>query len=74
MKRWLGDLNLNVVLRVVVGKRFRGGDDAAETRRCREVIRDFFRLAGLFVPADAFPYVGWLDLGGEEDEGNCKRI
>ncbi|KAL8473580.1 hypothetical protein ACS0TY_029742 [Phlomoides rotata] len=66
MKQWFGALNLNVVLRVVVGKRFKAGDDVEETRRCREVLRDFFHLAGLFVPADAFPFLGWLDLGGHE--------
>ncbi|KAI3451538.1 hypothetical protein Pfo_008203 [Paulownia fortunei] len=35
MKQWFGDLN--VVLRMVAGKRFHGGRaDAEETRRCRE--------------------------------------
>lgn len=66
MKQWFGDLSMNVVLRMVVGKRFRGGDDAEETRRCRRVMRDFFHLAGLLVPGDALPYLGWLDLGGQE--------
>ncbi|KAI3451543.1 hypothetical protein Pfo_008208 [Paulownia fortunei] len=67
MKQWFGDLNLNVVLRMMAGKRFHGGKaDAEETRRCREVMRDFFHLAGLFVAADALPYLGWLDIGGYE--------
>ncbi|EYU23760.1 hypothetical protein MIMGU_mgv1a026908mg [Erythranthe guttata] len=64
MKEWFGNLNLNVVLRMVAGKRFNG--DAEETRRCLVVMRDFFRLAGTFVPADALPYLGWMDLGGRE--------
>nr|ASW21052.1 cytochrome P450 CYP82D2 [Scutellaria baicalensis] len=62
MKQWFGDLNLNVVLRMVAGKRWIG----PETGRWREVLRDFFYLAGMFVPADAFPFLGWLDLGGHE--------
>ncbi|KAH6755793.1 hypothetical protein C2S53_009638 [Perilla frutescens var. hirtella] len=66
MKRWLGDLSLNVILRLVVGKRFHCRVDAEQTRRCREVMRDFFHLAGLFLPADAFPFLGWLDFGGYE--------
>ncbi|KAK6150743.1 hypothetical protein DH2020_015675 [Rehmannia glutinosa] len=68
MKKWFGDLNLNVVLRVVAGKRFNygGGGDAEETKRCREVFRDFFHFAGMFVAADAMPYLVWLDLGGHE--------
>ncbi|KAI3451539.1 hypothetical protein Pfo_008204 [Paulownia fortunei] len=77
MKQWFGDLNLNVVLRMVAGKRFHGGRaDAEETRRCREVMRDFFHLAGLFVAADALPYLGWLDLGGHEKKmkENAKEL
>ncbi|PIN09965.1 Cytochrome P450 CYP2 subfamily [Handroanthus impetiginosus] len=66
MKQWFGDLNLNVVLKMVAGKRFHGGGDAEETQRCREVFREFFHLAGVFVAADALPYLGWLDLGGYE--------
>ncbi|KAL8477552.1 hypothetical protein ACS0TY_029735 [Phlomoides rotata] len=69
MKQWFGYLNMNIVLRLVAGKRFESGDDAAETRR---VMRDFFHLAGFFVPADALPYLGWLDLGGYEKR--MKRI
>ncbi|KAL7141993.1 hypothetical protein ABFS83_08G092300 [Erythranthe nasuta] len=64
MKEWFGNLNLNVVLRMVAGKRFSG--DAEETRQCLVVMRDFFQLAGTFVPADAFPYLRWMDLGGHE--------
>ncbi|KAI3451537.1 hypothetical protein Pfo_008202 [Paulownia fortunei] len=67
MKQWFGNLNLNVVLGMVVGKRIYGGRaNAEETRRCREVVRDFVHLLGLFVAADALPYLGWLDLGGYE--------
>lgn len=29
-------------------------------------MRDFFRLSGLFVARDAFPFLGWMDLGGYE--------
>nr|WOF00833.1 flavonoid hydroxylase 1 [Dracocephalum moldavica] len=66
MKRWFGELSLNVVVRMVAGRRFDGDDDTEETRRWREVMREFFYLAGLFVPADALPYLGWLDIGGYE--------
>ncbi|KAG8383824.1 hypothetical protein BUALT_Bualt04G0054000 [Buddleja alternifolia] len=67
MKQWFGDLNLNVVLRMVAGKRFQGTSaDAAEARQCREVMRNFFHLSGQFVVADALPYLGWLDIGGYE--------
>nr|AJD25200.1 cytochrome P450 CYP82D70 [Salvia miltiorrhiza] len=68
MKRWFGELSLSVVVRLVAGRGIGGGGDAdtAETRRWREVMRDFFYLAGMFVPGDALPYLGWLDIGGYE--------
>nr|WLK78565.1 flavone 6-hydroxylase [Salvia plebeia] len=66
MKELFGELSMNVILSVVAGKRFNSGDEAEEARRCRQVMRDFFHLAGFFVPADALPYLGWLDLGGHE--------
>ncbi|KAL1556972.1 Flavonoid-6-hydroxylase [Salvia divinorum] len=67
MKRWFGELSLNVVMRVVAGRRLGGGgDDTEEAMRCREVMRDFFHLLGVFVPADALPCLKWLDVGGFE--------
>jgi cytochrome P450 len=64
MKQWFGDLTLNVVLRVVAGKRYSGNDEDA--RRCQKAFREFFQLMGQFVVGDAIPYLGWLDLGGHE--------
>ncbi|KAK4404063.1 cytochrome [Sesamum angolense] len=68
MKQWFGDLNLNVILRMVVGKRYSGsGADAEESRRYREVMRNFHKYMGeLFVAAEAMPYLGWLNAGGFE--------
>ncbi|KAJ0024021.1 hypothetical protein Pint_08875 [Pistacia integerrima] len=68
-KQWFGDLNLNVILRMVAGKRYFGADaatDEKEVRRCRKAMREFFDLAGLFVVRDALPFLGWLDIGGYE--------
>jgi len=64
MKQWFGDLALNVVLRMVTGKRYSGDDEGA--RRCQKAFREFFHLMGQFVVGDAIPYLGWLDLGGQE--------
>ncbi|KAL2498322.1 Cytochrome [Abeliophyllum distichum] len=69
MKQWFGDLTLNVVLRMVAGKRYFGSTsdgDKIEARQCQKVLREFFHLAGLFVVADNIPYLRWLDLGGHE--------
>ncbi|KAK6245322.1 hypothetical protein SCA6_008412 [Theobroma cacao] len=79
MKQWFGELNLNVILRMIAGKRFFGAgvtSDENEARRCRKAMREFFRLAGLFVVRDAVPFLGWLDLGGHEKamKKNAKEL
>ncbi|KAF9608873.1 hypothetical protein IFM89_011911 [Coptis chinensis] len=69
MKQWFGDLTLNVVVRMVAGKRYMGGSvksDDVEGRRFQKAIKDLFELFGLFVLSDALPYLGWLDLHGHK--------
>ncbi|XP_058220936.1 cytochrome P450 CYP82D47-like isoform X1 [Rhododendron vialii] len=69
MKRWFSDLTMNVVVRMVVGKRYFGiatDGDEKEGRRCQKALRDFFYFLGLFLAADAIPFLRWLDLGGHE--------
>ena len=68
MKKWIGDINLNVSLRKVTGKRYSGDDlsDEKEARRCQKAMRQFFHLTGLFLVGDALPFLRWLDLGGHE--------
>ncbi|XP_076944195.1 cytochrome P450 CYP82D47-like [Bidens hawaiensis] len=69
MKKWFGEFNINVILRMVVGKRYSGAassEEEEEMKRSREVMRNFFHFLGLFVAADALPFLGWLDLGGHE--------
>ncbi|KAK1433538.1 hypothetical protein QVD17_10449 [Tagetes erecta] len=69
MKKWFGEFNMNVILQMVAGKRYSGAtntEEENEMKRSREVMRDFFHLLGVFVAADALPFLGWLDLGGHE--------
>ncbi|EXC07353.1 Cytochrome P450 82A3 [Morus notabilis] len=70
MKQRFSDLTLNVILRMVAGKRYsvdaNDGGDVKEGRLVQKEIKEFFNLVGLFVPGDAIPYLGWLDLGGYE--------
>lgn len=69
MKQWFGDLALNVIFRMVAGKRYFGtglkGHDK-EARRCQRALREWFHLFGVFVFKDAVPLLGFLDLGGQE--------
>ncbi|CAI9753450.1 unnamed protein product [Fraxinus pennsylvanica] len=69
MKQWFGDLNLNVVLRMVAGKRYFGATadgDKIEVRQCQKVMRDFSHFAGFFIVGYNIPYLKWLDIGGYE--------
>ncbi|KAI7752897.1 hypothetical protein M8C21_000056, partial [Ambrosia artemisiifolia] len=67
MKKWFGELNMNTMLKVVVGKRYTGGadsEDEEEIISCRGVIREWFEYLGQFLVSDALPFLDWLDLGG----------
>ncbi|XP_007226806.2 cytochrome P450 CYP82D47 [Prunus persica] len=69
MKQWFGGLTLNVVFRMVAGKRcfMNGGlSKEKEARRRQKAMREFFHLVGLFVLGDAVPWLSWLDLGGQQ--------
>ncbi|XP_061343159.1 cytochrome P450 CYP82D47-like [Gastrolobium bilobum] len=70
MKQWLGDMNLNVILRMIAGKRYSNKSaDEKQVRRVRRVFREFFSLTGSPVIGDAIPVLGWLDLlGGQVKE------
>ncbi|XP_020534784.2 cytochrome P450 CYP82D47 [Jatropha curcas] len=63
LNKWFGELGLNVILRMVVGKRCSGGGEAEHFRK---TMREFFHYLGMFVLRDAIPFLGWLDAGGHE--------
>ncbi|KAK7352373.1 hypothetical protein VNO80_17793 [Phaseolus coccineus] len=69
LNRWLEDLTLNMVVRMVAGKRYFGASatcDDDEARRCQKAINQFFHLIGIFVVSDALPFLRWFDLQGHE--------
>ncbi|OVA15437.1 Cytochrome P450 [Macleaya cordata] len=73
MKRWFSDLTLNMSVMMAAGKRYNFGDASTSTgndeaARCQNALREFFRLVGQFVPSDALPFLGWLDIGGYEKQ------
>jgi hypothetical protein len=69
LKQWFGDMSLNVILRMVAGKRYFSTTavaDEEESRQIQKSVREFFHYIGMFVVSDTIPYLGWLDLGGHE--------
>ncbi|KAL8261229.1 hypothetical protein R6Q59_025278 [Mikania micrantha] len=64
MNDWFGDRMLNIVIMMVAGKRYGRSKGA----RCKNAIRDFFRLCAAFVVSDAIPSLSWLDINGYEKQ------
>ncbi|XP_027335385.1 cytochrome P450 CYP82D47-like [Abrus precatorius] len=63
----LEHMTFNIIVRMIAGKRY--GRESAnkeenEAWRLRKAIKDATYLSGVFVAADAIPYLGWLDFQG----------
>ncbi|KDP38432.1 hypothetical protein JCGZ_04357 [Jatropha curcas] len=82
MKRWFWDITLNVILKIIVGKRYVEEEhtnesvEGRESGTWRDALREFMELSGKFSVSDALPYLRWLDLGGVEKEmkENLKKL
>ncbi|CAI0429801.1 unnamed protein product [Linum tenue] len=69
LKRLFRDMTMNMILRMVVGKRLFGCGSSVEeeeARRCRKALKEFSRYLGMFVMRDVVPFLGWMDVGGHE--------
>ncbi|KAL6222677.1 hypothetical protein ACLB2K_006069 [Fragaria x ananassa] len=67
--RMLGDLTLNVIVKMIAGKRYSittDENEKEEARRVQDAFREFSYFIGLLALGDALPYLQWLDLGGHE--------
>ncbi|XP_074335324.1 cytochrome P450 CYP82D47-like [Apium graveolens] len=64
MKQWLGCLTMNIMLRMIVGQRYKWNEE--EGIRFLKLINTFTELFGRFVVGDSVPYLRWLDWGGYE--------
>ncbi|KAK8708025.1 hypothetical protein V6N13_059072 [Hibiscus sabdariffa] len=66
MKTWFRDVTLNVILRIIVGKRLSNSNEGVETVKWKKSLDDLFEQTGKLVVSDVLPYLRWLDIGGEE--------
>ncbi|KAF3781654.1 hypothetical protein EJ110_NYTH29153 [Nymphaea thermarum] len=62
MKQHLTCMALNIVLRMVAGKRYFDLD--GEGKEFSEALDEFANLVGTFTVSDAIPWLRWLDVGG----------
>ncbi|XP_023523574.1 cytochrome P450 CYP82D47-like [Cucurbita pepo subsp. pepo] len=66
METWFGEIALNTIFRMVVGKRFTTAFEGSGGAEYRHALEDFFRLFTAFVPSDLFPFLKWFDFGGHK--------
>ncbi|XP_057794405.1 cytochrome P450 81Q32-like [Salvia miltiorrhiza] len=68
MKATFFELTMNVMMRMIAGKRYYGEnvDDVEEARRFREIVRETLRLATSHV-GDFVPLLRWLRVGRVEE-------
>ena len=68
MSAALSELLMNVMMRMIAGKRYYGENvsDAKEARWFREMTKETFRLAGETYMGDFFPALNWLGVSGLE--------
>ncbi|XP_006435894.2 cytochrome P450 CYP82D47 [Citrus clementina] len=64
MIHWLEGTVLDVVLRIIAGKRHTS--QSQEINDWQRQITKFTALTGQFVVSDALPFLRWLDIGGYE--------
>ncbi|XP_059626242.1 cytochrome P450 CYP82J17-like [Cornus florida] len=68
ISEWLEQLTLNIVVKMIAGKRYSESENGEETTRFRRVIKEFMYVSGGFVLSDVipFPLLRWIDhmVGG----------
>ncbi|KAK8637516.1 hypothetical protein V6N13_064935 [Hibiscus sabdariffa] len=73
MKTWFKDVTLNVILRMIVGKRIPDSSERDdETEKWKKSLDDLMEMSGKFMISDALPFLRLLDIGG--DEKSMRRI
>ncbi|CAI8608181.1 unnamed protein product [Vicia faba] len=67
ISKFLDLMTFNIIVRMIVGKRFSGetiNQEDSEAWRLRNAIKDATYLSGVFVVADAIPFLSWFDFQG----------
>ena len=67
MKQWFAQLSFNIVLPMLVGKRYFGATNVIneeEGQRCVKALKKLMHLLGVLTMGDAIPLLKWFDFGG----------
>ena len=68
ISEWLERLTVNIITRMIAGKRYFGNlqdVDDEEARRVVKLIKDFMHISAEFVPSDLIPILGWFPFEGK---------
>ncbi|KAK8511398.1 hypothetical protein V6N13_024039 [Hibiscus sabdariffa] len=67
MKTWFKDVTLNVILKIIVGKRIPDSNERDdETMKWKKAMDDLIEMTGKFMISDALPFLRWFDISGDE--------
>ncbi|KAK7316391.1 hypothetical protein VNO77_35404 [Canavalia gladiata] len=68
LKQWFSQLTFNIVLRMVIGKRYFSATNVHDEKAQKiiKTVEEFMRLLGVFTVADAVPCLRWFDFFGHE--------
>jgi hypothetical protein len=68
ISEWIERLTLNIITKMVAGKRYFGnaisGEDDGEAKRIFKIIKEFMYVSGVPVVSDLIPLFGWIDVQG----------
>ncbi|KAE8037840.1 hypothetical protein FH972_010395 [Carpinus fangiana] len=68
ISEWIERLTLNIITKMVAGKRYFGnainGEDDGEAKRIFKIIKEFMYVSGVPVVSDLIPLLGWVDVQG----------
>ncbi|KAL5080132.1 hypothetical protein RYX36_008553, partial [Vicia faba] len=67
MKQWFAQLSSNIVLPMLVGKRYFGATSVLDKEKAQKYIhnmKEMLHLVGVFTVGDAIPFLKWFDFGG----------
>ncbi|KAM3731529.1 hypothetical protein ACB098_12G170500 [Castanea mollissima] len=66
ISEWIGRLSLNIITKVIAGKRYFGNDgNDEEAQHIVKIIKYFMYAAGVPVISDLIPFLKWIDLFGQ---------
>ncbi|KAL0415538.1 UNVERIFIED_CONTAM: Xanthotoxin 5-hydroxylase CYP82C4 [Sesamum latifolium] len=66
ISHWIEEMTSNIVVKMIVGKRYENAAETMEVERLRSIIREVACLSGQFVVSDVIPIplLRWMDLQG----------